>query len=118
MSVWDELLKIEAKDKAKMCHLFKELVVNVKNWKTEFKDEIKEHEDHYIVTEENRAGSYFVNLVPKECFELFRKMQRLEPYKFLGYSVLVGRRDNKEIRVSCFGVPCSDLGRTLKNLEG
>jgi len=33
--------------------------------------------------------------------------------QFLGFSVVAGKYKNKDVRVSCFGVECGKLGRSL-----
>ncbi len=69
--------------------------------------------DYYLVIEENRKSSYFVHIVPKEVYNLFKEMQGEAPNEFLGFSVLAGKHNNKNIYLSCFGVKCNLLGRSL-----
>ena len=71
--------------------------------------------DHYLAIEDNRMDCYFVHIVPKEVYKLFKELQTKAPQQFLGFSVVVGKHNNKEVRVSCFGVQCSLLGRSLFN---
>lgn len=112
MSHWQELSQIDVKKKAKYQKLFSQLVARIQKSKSKIKPGIKEFKEHYIVTEENRLNSYFIHIVPKESFYLFREMVK-QPDTFLGFSVLAGKQDNKDIRVSCFGIQCNLLGKSL-----
>ncbi len=91
-------------DSEKFYELFLELTEYVRTKKLSFKDEVEEKSDYYVVTEEDRAGCYFVHLVPKEIYHKFRGMQIMGPNKIIGDYVICGRKNNKEIRVACFGL--------------
>lgn len=69
--------------------------------------------DYTIVIEDNRMNSYFVHVVPKQVYNLFKEMQEKAPNEILGFSILAGRYNEREIRVSCFGVQCNLLGKSL-----
>ena len=58
-------------------------------------------------------NSYFLHIVPKEVYNLFKEMQIKAKNQFLGFSVLVGRFNDKDVRVNCFGVKCNLLGKSL-----
>ena len=73
---------------------------------------VEDKGDYYLVFEKDRADGDFIHVVPKEAWKLFREMQIKAPQEFLGFSVLVGRRE-RPLRVSCFGVPCDLLGKKL-----
>ena len=111
MSLWNELSNLEIKNKARYQKLFSQLVARVQKDKFKISPGIKEFKEHFIVTEESRMDSYFIHLVPKQAMYLFKAMQP-QP-GFLGFSVLTGKHNNKDIRVSCFGVECSRLGKSL-----
>jgi len=113
MKIWDELLSREVEDKEKYKRIFSDLVREVqKNPKQYIKEDVIEKEDYYLVMEENRAESCFVHVVPKELFMFFNEMRK-KVKGILGFSVLVGNVNGKEVRVSCFGVDCSSLGKSL-----
>ena len=111
MNIWDELSKVDIEDKARFQELFSDVVSKIKNNEFELKIGEKEKEDYYMVIEENRMVGYFVHIVPKEVYWLFKKMQ--ETNQFLGFSVVAGKYRNKDVRVSCFGVQCNLLGKSL-----
>lgn len=113
MDIWDKILAARVKDKEKYTKLFPEIIEYVLFKKQDFDDNVEDKDFYYLVTEENRANSIFVHIVPKELMSLFREIQIKAPNEFLGYSVLIGRRKNREVRVSCFGVPCSILAKSI-----
>ncbi len=115
MDIWDQILKTRIKDQEKYTELFPQIIEYVLFKKDNFKDNIENKDFYYLITEENRANCVFVHIVPKELMQLFRQIQIQAPNEFLGYSVLIGRRDNKETRVSCFGIPCSLLAKSIMN---
>lgn len=94
----------ERLDSDRFYKLFLELAEYVRTKKLNFKDEVEEKSDYYIVTEEDRGGCYFVHLVPKEIYHKFRGVQILNPIKIIDDYVVCGRKDGKEIRVACFGL--------------
>jgi hypothetical protein len=106
--MWEKLEKVNVGNKERYLELFKEIIkkVEVKNY--DFKD--VEGEDYYIVNEENRKESRFVHIVPKELINLFNEIKDKAPDEFLGFTVLVG-----DVRVSCFGIPCSELSKAIIN---
>lgn len=94
----------ERLDSEKFYELFLELVEFVRTKKLSFKDDVEEKSDHFIVTEEDRGGCYFVHLVPKGLYHKFRGVQIVNPIKMIDDYVVCGRKDGKEIRVACFGM--------------
>ncbi len=111
MNIWNKLSQVDLKNKEKYTKIFSETVQKIKNSEFVFKEGIEEKEDYFIVNE--TKDNLFVYIVPKEVFELFREMKEKAPDEFLGFSVLAGKIDEKDVRVSCFGVPCSLLGKSL-----
>jgi hypothetical protein len=73
----------------------------------------KDYSDYYVIIEANRLNSYFVHIVPKPTYELFKKMQNSIKNQMLGFTVLAGKHKEKDVRVSCFGVECGLLGKSL-----
>lgn len=111
MNIWDKLSEINIKDKEKYQKLFSEVVSKIRFGRFEINIGEVEKEDYFIVTEENRMNAYFVHIVPKEVYSLFKEMQASAPNEFLGFSVLAGKFNGRDVRVSCFGVPCGNLGK-------
>ena len=113
MGIWDKLSQVNLEDKEKYAKVYSEIVKKIQN--NDFLIDVGETEkdDYYIVVEANRMDSYFVHVVPKQVWGLFKEMQEKAPNEILGFSVMVGKQDDKEIRVSCFGVQCNLLGKSL-----
>ncbi len=112
-NIFDELLQVDVKNKERFQELFSETVRTVRLSKFSIVVGEKEKEDHYLVTEDGRFGGYFIHIVPKEIYSLFKKMQAAVPHDLLGFSVVAGKHNNKDVRVSCFGVQCNLLGKSL-----
>ena len=110
MKVWDELLKLNIGNKEKFQSLFSYYVNKIKEGKLDLSPGEFDKGDYFLSIEENRLGSYFVHVVPKEAYSLFKKMPSNQ---FLGFSVVAGKYKNKDVRVSCFGVEWGKLGRSL-----
>jgi hypothetical protein len=113
MKIWDELLRIQIDNKERFQKLFSETVDKIKDNNFDLRIGEIEKEYYFIVVEENRQNSYFVNIVPKQVYNLFKKMQIEAKNDFLGFSVLAGKHKGRDVRVSCFGVPCGILGKSL-----
>ncbi len=113
MKIWDKLLQVDLSNKEHYQKLFSKLVYDIQEGRFPFVLGEQEKEDYYIVQEENRNGSYFIHVVPKGVYPLFKEMQEKAPNAFLGYSVLAGKKEGRDIRASCFGVPCNLLGKAL-----
>jgi len=113
--MWNVLSKVNIEEKEKYQELFSALVQQVKNNSIQINIGETEYTDHFLVIEENRMGAYFLHIVPKIVYSLFKEMQIKAPQSFLGFSVLAGKRDGKDIRVSCFGVQCTLLAKSLSH---
>ena len=96
-------------EKEKFKKLFSQLIQEVIQKKTNFEDQVEERADYYIVTEENRSGNHYVHLVPKIVYHKFRGFQINNPTKEPPQYLLCGRKGNKNIKVSCFGVDVKDV---------
>jgi len=117
MNQWERLSSthLEEKEEKKFQRLF---VQTVKKLQTEgLKWGAGEHErkGYFLVVEENRAGGWFVHIVPAQLRTLFEEMNQKSPNAFLGFSVLAGEHEGKPLRASCFGVKCDLLAKSLAN---
>ncbi len=112
MDIWNRLAQINIKNKKRFQNLFSEIVSEFQAGKFNLTIGEIENTDYFTVIEDNRMDSYFIHIVPKEIYGLFKEMQKI-PNSFLGFSVLAGSHNNKDVRVSCFGVQCSLLGKAL-----
>ena len=106
--MWEKLGKVNVKNREKYIKLFRDLIDNLKSGDYNFKN--YDGGDYYIINEENRKSSKFVHIVPKELINLFNEMKEKAPDEFLGFSVLIN-----DVRVSCFGIPCSELTKAIIN---
>ena len=105
-----ELHNIKLENKQIYIDAFKALLKNIKSDNFNFKNEINEN---YEILNEQRLNSHFVHIVPNQLRSLFKKIQVSNPNDFLGLTILVSKKDNLEVRISCFGIPCSELTRTI-----
>lgn len=108
MTIFDTLSELKIDNKEFFVRLFKDIVKRVQN------DELiesGEFDDHFIVID-NRLNSTFINVVPKQAYNLFLEMPKNQ---FSGFSVLADKDNN--VRVSCFGIECSMLAKSLTNLH-
>lgn len=112
MSIWDQLLQVTVTNQDKLAQTFNQIVSEVKNNTFDFNQE-SDKGDYLLIQEENRVNSHFISIVPKEAHSLFKEMQEKAPNEFLGYSVLAGSKNGKDVRVTCFGVPCNILAKAL-----
>ncbi|MBU2503732.1 MAG: hypothetical protein KJ879_01630 [Nanoarchaeota archaeon] len=108
--MWEKLRSVNIEDKEKYVGLFRILINQLESGTYNFIN--YEGEDYYIINEEKRKGSKFVHIVPKELINLFQEMKEGAPDEFLGFSVLIN-----DVRVSCFGVPCSELTKAIINKQ-
>jgi len=113
MNIWDKLSQVNLEDKKKFQKIFSDVVNKIQNNAFPLTVGETEKEDYYIVIEENRMSSYFVHIVPKQVYELFKEMQEKAPNQVLGFTVMAGKHNNKDVRVSCFGIQCNLLGKAL-----
>jgi len=105
-----ELENVNVAHKEFYINVFESLVRKIRNNQFDFNDDSKEK---YIIANEIRLNSHFVHIVPRELIPLFNKVRWDYPEDFLGFSVLVGKRMGTEVRVCCFGIPCSLLTKSL-----
>ncbi len=113
MKIWDKLSQVNLENKEKYMKIYSDIVKKIQNNVFPINVGETEKEDYYIVVEANRMNSYFIHIVPKQVWALFKEMQKKAPNEILGFSVMAGKYNNKEVRVSCFGVQCSFLGKSL-----
>ena len=113
MSIWTKLSQVNLENKEKFQKVFAETVKKIQNNTFSLNIGEVENDDYYIVVEENRMNSCFVHVVPKQVYALFKEMQQKAPNEMLGFSVLAGKKNGKDVRVSCFGVQCNLLGKAL-----
>ncbi|MBU0958071.1 MAG: hypothetical protein KKF56_04660 [Nanoarchaeota archaeon] len=99
----EELEKINIENKERYLKIFKETIEKIKENKFEFKD--KKEENHSIINIKN-----FVYIIPNELLNLFNKLKKQHPNEFLGFTVLINKT-----RITCFGIPCSDLSKAIIN---
>ncbi len=113
MSIWNKLSELNIKNKEKFLDIFSNIINEIKNNSLQIKAGETEKEDYFLIIEQNRMNSYFVHIVPKEAYKLFKKMQREASNEILGFSIMIGKYNDKEIRASCFGIPCNILVKAL-----
>lgn len=112
-TIWDKIEKIKIKNKKKSIDVFMKIIKDVQTNVYNFQaGEIKE-KDYTIVHETNRMDSFFIHVVPKEAYKIFKNLQKKEPQSFLGFSILAGKIGDRDVRVSCFGIPTNDLTNAL-----
>ena len=117
MKEFDKLRNLDIKNKEKYKKIFINVIKEIKDNSFNLALGERLEGDYYIVTEEGRMDSIFVHIVPKEAYNLFKEMQTNVVNQFLGFSVLVREKNGKPLRVSCFGISCSDLGKSLSELK-
>ena len=103
--MWKELEKVNIENKERYVELFRDLIEQIKKGRFNFKD--YQGNDYYIINEE-KNGEKFVYIVPLNLINLFNNMIASAPNEFLGFTVLVNKT-----RVSCFGIPCSELSKAV-----
>ena len=113
MNIWTKLAHLEIPNKERFQQLFSETIEKIQKNKFTFFVGESEQEDHYVIIEEDRLNSLFVHIVPKQAYDLFKEMQEKAPQSFLGFSIHAGSSHGKDIRVSCFGIECSFLGKSF-----
>ncbi len=113
MKPWDKLSQVNVENKEKYQIIFAEIVKKIQSNSFPLNIGEEKKEDYTLVVEDNRMNCYFVHIVPEQVYDLFKEMQQKAPNEVLGFSVMAGKYNNKEIRVSCFGIPCNLLGKAL-----
>ncbi len=105
-----EIENININNKEKYTDIFIRLLKKLRRGDFDYQDSI---EEDFAIINEDRLGGHFVHVVPSELLLIFERVRKDNPNDFLGLSVLVGKKKDKEVRLSCFGVPCSELTRGL-----
>lgn len=114
MKVWDKIsqLSIENPHRFKSC--FQNIVQQIQEDIFDLTVREKKEKEFFLIVENNRLNSYFVHIVPFEAYDLLKEIARTAPQQFLGFSIFIKKYEDKDIRVSCFGIPCSLLTNFLK----
>ncbi len=99
---YDKLLSVNLSNKEELALEFSKAVRALESNK-----EITPSDSYKIRTVNNKFGKV-IYLVPNQLIELFEEMNKEHPEELLGYAVQI-----KDVRVSCFGVPCSMLAKGL-----
>jgi len=105
-----EIENINIKHKEKYAKAFRKLLNQIKENKFDFKNH---QEKDYLIFNEERLDSHFIHIVPKELMPIFNKIRKDNPNDFLGLSILVGKKQEREVRLSCFGIPCHILTKEI-----
>lgn len=111
--MWQKLERVQVKNKKESIDAFMKILKEVENGKYKFEEGSHDNGKYFIVNESGRHGSNFVHVVPKETYEIFNQMKSAMPDSFLGFSVLCGKMGGRDVRVSCFGIPTSDITRAM-----
>lgn len=112
-SLWQKLEKIQIRSKKECIESFVKLLKDVESGKYKFEEGVTDMGKYFVVNETGRQKSNFVHVVPKEAYEIFEEMRRSMPDSFLGFSVLCGKINGRDARVSCFAVPTSEITRSM-----
>jgi len=113
MSIFDKLFELKIANKEKYTELFRNTVESVRKGTFDFSKKEVVGDGCRIVQDESSSGNCFVNIVPNEAWNLFQEMKNNVGEQTLGFSVLAGRFNGKEVRVCCFGIECNLLGKAL-----
>ena len=100
------------KGKEEYLDLFQNMFSNILHRRIEIKEGVVE-KDFYNLVIEKWPDCFFINIVPKELYELFREFKVKMPYTITGFTVLCRKSEGRDIRLSCFGVDCGSLGKSL-----
>ena len=103
----EELEEIQIENQEKYINLFKELINQVKE--DALNRTFFEEQECKLIEFETK-GENIIYLVPNPILTLFNKLRKKYVDEYLGFSVLI-----KDIRVSCFGISCDKLGKTIIN---
>jgi len=108
--MFEELSKLKISNPERFKNSFNLIAQDIQDGTFDIEQErIDKENDHYIVVEKNRLNSYFIHIVPKEAYNLFSKIREEFPEEFLGFTVLIKKHHGKDVRLSCFGIPCTLL---------
>jgi len=102
-------IKFSKEEKDRYIQVFKETLEKIKLNSIDLTQKKTKHKDYYLIIEPDRLNSIFVHIVPLSLYDLFNSLKENLKDQFLGFSILV--KDNT--RLSCFGIPCSELTKAL-----
>lgn len=111
--IWQRLNSVKISVKGECIDAFLRIMREVENGSYALQLGDQDKGKYVVVHEQERQGSMFVHVVPKEAYKIFQEMRRQMPDSFLGFSVLCGKIAGKPVRVSCFAVPTSDITRAI-----
>ncbi|MBI4894251.1 MAG: hypothetical protein HY833_00750 [Candidatus Aenigmarchaeota archaeon] len=111
--MWQRLGSIKISGKDECIDAFVRIMREVENGSYALQPGEQDKGKYVLVHEQERQGSMFVHVVPKEAYKIFQEMRRQMPDSFLGFSVLCGRVAGRPLRVSCFAVPTSEITRAI-----
>ena len=109
MSIWDIINNLHVDDPDAFKLLFTSILKQIKNHDFDFTPRIEDKGNCYLIVEQNRLDSIFIHLVPHQVYPYFLVIAGSTPDAFLGFTVLVGNSNDRPVRVSCFGIPCTRL---------
>jgi len=111
--IWQRLASLKISGKDECIQAFVRIMREVENGSYAMQLGDQDRGSYFVVHEQQRQGSMFVHVVPKEAYKTFQDMRRQMPDSFLGFSVLCGKIAGRPVRVSCFAVPTSDITRAI-----
>jgi hypothetical protein len=111
--IWQKLGSIKISGKDECIDAFLRIMREVENRSYALQLGERDMGKYVLVHEQERQGSMFIHVVPKEAYKMFQEMRRQMPDSFLGFSVLCGKIAGRPVRVSCFAVPTSEITRAI-----
>jgi len=111
--MWQRLASLKISGKDECIQAFVRIMREVENGSYAMQLGDQDKGSYILVHEQQRQGSMFIHVVPKEAYKVFQEMRSQMPDSFLGFSVLCGKIAGKPVRVSCFAVPTSDITRAI-----
>lgn len=111
--IWQRLEKVQIKGKQECLDAFLKISKDIENGKYKFEEGSQDMGKYFVVNETERQGSSFVHIVPSETYKMFEEMRKSMPTSFLGFSMLSGKIGKKDLRVSCFAIPTSEITRAM-----
>ena len=107
MSIFDRLFELRIANKEKYAELFRNTVESVRKGTFNFSQREVVGDGHRMIQDESGSGNCFVYIVPNEAWNLFQEMKNNVGEQPLGFSVLAGKFNEREVRVCCFGIECN-----------
>jgi hypothetical protein len=111
MTIWQTLIGLELGYADQYLQSVKEVADFVRHRQENFEDRIEDKDTFWLVTEE-RLGSFYIHLIPKELWPLFRQAQIKEPQeqKLLEENSFLLRQFRRaDVRLICYGIPKSKI---------